>query len=179
MNCDQVSILRFANGVTATFHLSGFTNKMTRTIKEVDKLAVEMSDISTVNPEFEGKEIHAIGDAKTDSKHVSIELGKDGLKITFPGHRDIRQLQTRPGLEKVQARQTAEKMTLSRQLEEDGGLQTNDVGKDSALDVEFSFRIRAKELDRLAGENFLDEGFRVKASGTTCRDFKVSLTVNG
>ena len=121
----------------------------------------------------------AIGDAKSDSKHASIELGKDGLKITFRGHRNIRQLQTRPGQEKVQARQTAEKMTLSRQLEEDGGLQTNDVGKDSALDVEFSFRIRAKELERLAGENFLDEGFRVKASGTTCRDFKVSLTVNG
>ena len=32
--CDhQVSILRFTNGITATFNLSGFTNKMTRTIK--------------------------------------------------------------------------------------------------------------------------------------------------
>ena len=32
--CDhQVSILRFANGITATFNLSGFTNRMTRTIK--------------------------------------------------------------------------------------------------------------------------------------------------
>ena len=32
--CDhQVSILRFANGVTATFNLSGFTNRMTRTVK--------------------------------------------------------------------------------------------------------------------------------------------------
>ena len=32
--CDhQVTILRFNNGVTATFNLSGFTNKMTRTIK--------------------------------------------------------------------------------------------------------------------------------------------------
>ena len=32
--CDhQVSILRFKNGVTATFNLSGFTNRMTRTIK--------------------------------------------------------------------------------------------------------------------------------------------------
>ena len=32
--CDhQVSILRFTNGVTATFNLSGFTNKMTRTLK--------------------------------------------------------------------------------------------------------------------------------------------------
>ena len=32
--CDhQVSILRFENGVTATFNLSGFTNRMTRTIK--------------------------------------------------------------------------------------------------------------------------------------------------
>ena len=32
--CDhQVSILRFRNGVTATFNLSGFTNRMTRTIK--------------------------------------------------------------------------------------------------------------------------------------------------
>ena len=32
--CDhQVSILKFENGVTATFNLSGFTNKMTRTIK--------------------------------------------------------------------------------------------------------------------------------------------------
>ena len=91
----------------------------------------------------------------------------------------FRQLQTRPGLEKVQSRQTVEKMTLSRQLEEDGGLLVNDVGEDSALDVEFSFRIRTKELDRLAGENFLDEGFKVKASGTTCRDFKMTLTVNG
>lgn len=32
--CDhQVCILRFRNGITATFNLSGFTNKMTRTIK--------------------------------------------------------------------------------------------------------------------------------------------------
>lgn len=32
--CDhQVSILRFRNGITATFNLSGFTNRMTRTIK--------------------------------------------------------------------------------------------------------------------------------------------------
>ncbi len=32
--CDhQVAILRFTNGVTATFNLSGFTNRMTRTIK--------------------------------------------------------------------------------------------------------------------------------------------------
>ena len=32
--CDhQVSILRFTNGVTATFNLSGFTNRMMRTIK--------------------------------------------------------------------------------------------------------------------------------------------------
>ena len=32
--CDhQVSVLRFTNGVTATFNLSGFTNRMTRTIK--------------------------------------------------------------------------------------------------------------------------------------------------
>ena len=32
--CDhQVSILQFANGVTATFNLSGFTNRMMRTIK--------------------------------------------------------------------------------------------------------------------------------------------------
>ncbi len=32
--CDhQVSILRFQNGVTATFHLSGFTNRMARTLK--------------------------------------------------------------------------------------------------------------------------------------------------
>ena len=32
--CDQqVSILRFRNGVTATFHLSGFTNRMARTLK--------------------------------------------------------------------------------------------------------------------------------------------------
>ena len=32
--CDhQVSILRFKNGITATFNLSGFTSKMTRTLK--------------------------------------------------------------------------------------------------------------------------------------------------
>ena len=32
--CDhQVSIFRFANGITATFNLSGFTNRMARTIK--------------------------------------------------------------------------------------------------------------------------------------------------
>ena len=32
--CDhQVSILKFRNGITATFNLSGFTNRMTRTIK--------------------------------------------------------------------------------------------------------------------------------------------------
>ena len=32
--CDhQVTILRFENGVTATFNLSGFTNRMTRTLK--------------------------------------------------------------------------------------------------------------------------------------------------
>ena len=119
-----------------------------------------------------------VGGTKPDSKHVSVELGKDGLKITFRGHRDIRQLQTRPGLAKSQDRQTVEKMTLSRQLEEDGGLLASDVGEGSSLDVEFSFRIRTKELNRLAGEDFLSEGFMVKASGTTCRDFKMSLTVN-
>ena len=32
--CDhQVSILRFTNGITATFNLSGFTSRMARTIK--------------------------------------------------------------------------------------------------------------------------------------------------
>ncbi len=53
-------------GIVLLFWNEGRTVKTTRTIKEVDKLAVEMSDISAVNPEFEGKVIHAIGEAKTD-----------------------------------------------------------------------------------------------------------------
>ena len=53
-------------GIVLLFWNEGRTVKTTRTIKEVDKLAVEMQDISTVNPEFEGKVIHAIGDATTD-----------------------------------------------------------------------------------------------------------------
>ena len=53
-------------GIVLLFWNEGRTVKTTRTIKEVDKLAVEMQDITTVNPEFEGKVIHAIGDATTD-----------------------------------------------------------------------------------------------------------------
>ena len=53
-------------GIILLFWNEGRTVKTTRTIKEVDKLAVEMPDITTVNPEFEGKVIHAIGEAKTD-----------------------------------------------------------------------------------------------------------------
>lgn len=140
-------------------------------------------DVPSARPEpMQDKAMPAfvcIGGPKSDSKQVSVELGKNGLKITFRGHRDISQLQTRPGLAKSHDRQTVEKMTLSRQIQEDGGLLASDMGKGSALDVEFSFRIRTKEFDRLAEEDFQDEGFKVKASGTTCRDFKMSLTVNG
>ncbi len=53
-------------GIILLFWNEGRTVKTTRTIKEVDKLAVEMPDISTVNSEFEGKVIHAIGDATTE-----------------------------------------------------------------------------------------------------------------
>ena len=53
-------------GIILLFWNEGRTVKTTRTIKEVDKLAVEMPDITTVNSEFEGKVIHAIGEATTD-----------------------------------------------------------------------------------------------------------------
>ena len=70
-------------GIVLLFWNEGRTVKMTRTIKEVDKLAVEMSDISTVNPEFEGKVIHAIGDAKTDDVLTDAYFGisRNAIKL--------------------------------------------------------------------------------------------------
>ena len=49
--CDhQVSILRFTNGITATFNLSGFTNRMMRTIKIMgeDRASEDTNEIEII-----------------------------------------------------------------------------------------------------------------------------------
>ena len=73
-------------GIILLFWNEGRTVKTTRTIKEVDKLAVEMPDITTINPEFEGKVIHAVGDATTEDiltdSHFGIARNAIKLSVT-------------------------------------------------------------------------------------------------
>ena len=71
-------------GIILLFWNEGRTVKTTRTIKEVDKLAIEMQDISAVNPEFEGKVIHAIGDATTEDILTDTYFGiaRNAIKLS-------------------------------------------------------------------------------------------------
>ena len=63
--CDhQVSILRFRNGITATFNLSGFTNQMTRTIK----IMGENGEIRASEAKNEIEIIRFAGNWKTEAE---------------------------------------------------------------------------------------------------------------
>ncbi|MBQ8073409.1 MAG: Gfo/Idh/MocA family oxidoreductase [Clostridia bacterium] len=100
--CDhQVTILRFENGITATFNLSGFTNRMTRTMKimgedgeirasEADNLievtrfagnGVEQSESTVIRPEtaFTG---HSGGDGGIVEDFLAMLEGRCGASAT-------------------------------------------------------------------------------------------------
>ena len=100
--CDhQVTILRFENGITATFNLSGFTNRMTRTMKimgedgeirasEADNLievtrfagnGVEQSESTVIRPEtvFTG---HSGGDGGIVEDFLAMLEGRRGASAT-------------------------------------------------------------------------------------------------
>ncbi len=75
--CDhQVSILRFENGVTATFNLSGFTNRMARTIKVMGEngeiRASEAENVIEITPFTSG------GTARSQSITIHPEMGTSG-----------------------------------------------------------------------------------------------------
>lgn len=115
------------------------------------------------------------GDPKTDKMDIQIEFDKGDLKLTFTGHRDIRELETRPGLEKTSGRPMPEGMSLSQVLREDGGLVPVGADKGSSLDVKFVFKLGQEEFNRIAGT----EDFTTDASAVTCSGFTMSPTVTG
>ena len=100
--CDhQVSILRFSNGVTATFNLSGFTNRMMRTIKimgedgeiranedlneiEIIRFAgtgIETPETEIIHPE-ESTSGHSGGDSGIVEDFLAILEGKETASVT-------------------------------------------------------------------------------------------------
>ena len=75
--CDeQVTILRFENGVTATFHLSAFTNRMARTIK----LMGEDGEIRASEAEnvIEITRFSSTGQSRSESEIIRPELTVSG-----------------------------------------------------------------------------------------------------
>ena len=100
--CDhQVTILKFENGVTATFNLSGFTNLMTRTMKimgedgeiraseaenviEVTRFAgnnTEKSESEIIRPE-QSTSGHSGGDSGIVEDFLSMLEGRDSVSAT-------------------------------------------------------------------------------------------------
>ena len=100
--CDhQVTILRFENGITATFNLSGFTNRMTRTMKimgedgeiraseaeniiEVTRFAAnstEKSESEIIRPEL-ALSGHSGGDSGIVDDFLSMLEGKGSVSAT-------------------------------------------------------------------------------------------------
>ncbi len=75
--CDhQVAILRFENGVTATFNLSGFTNRMARTIKVMGENGeIRASEADNV---IEITRFASTGIARTESETIHPEVGSAG-----------------------------------------------------------------------------------------------------
>ena len=75
--CDhQVTILRFRNGVTATFNLSGFTNQMTRTLK----IMGEDGEIraSEAENEITVTRFSSYGAARCESEVIHPEIPQSG-----------------------------------------------------------------------------------------------------
>ncbi len=66
-------ILLFIIGTILLFWNEGRTVKVKRAINQAEDVTVEMPDISRIDPQFEGKMIHAIGEASTS------EVLSDGL----------------------------------------------------------------------------------------------------
>ena len=94
-----------------------------------------------------------ISDPKTDVCSAQITM-KDGvLEISFKGHKDVQQLQTRA---------------------DDGSLVTSDVGAGSKQDVEFTFRITDAAVNRMA----VKEDFQVAHGTSACTDFKMTAEIN-
>ena len=100
--CDhQVCILRFTNGVTATFNLSGFTNQMARTIKimgedgeiraseaenviEITRFASNSVDIperEIIHPEFSNSG-HSGGDSGIVEDFLRMMTGGENVSAT-------------------------------------------------------------------------------------------------
>jgi len=100
--CDhQVTILEFDNGVTATFNLSGFTNRMARTLKimgedgeirasEYDNVievipyssnAVDRSDVLVIHPEAPGSS-HGGGDSRIVEDFLALIEGRPAEAAT-------------------------------------------------------------------------------------------------
>ena len=75
--CDhQVSILRFRNGVTATFNLSGFTNRMARTIKIMGEHGeIRASEYENV---IEITRFGSTGIARSESETIHPEVPTSG-----------------------------------------------------------------------------------------------------
>ncbi len=115
------------------------------------------------------------GDPETDKMEIQIEFDKGDLKLTFKGHRDILELETRPGLNKTSGRPLPEGMSLSQVIREDGGLVPVGVDKGSSLDVKFVFKLGQEEFNRIAST----KDFTTDASAVNCSGFKMSPTVNG
>jgi hypothetical protein len=66
-------ILLFIIGTVLLFWNEGRTVKVKRALNQAADVTVEMPDISRIDPQFEGKMIHAIGEASTT------EVLNDGL----------------------------------------------------------------------------------------------------
>ena len=66
-------ILLFIIGTVLLFWNEGRTVKVKRALNQAEDVTVEMPDISRIDPQFEGKMIHATGDASTS------EILTDGL----------------------------------------------------------------------------------------------------
>ena len=66
-------ILLFIIGTVLLFWNEGRTVKVKRALNQAADVTVEMPDISRIDPQFEGKMVHAIGDAST------AEILSDGL----------------------------------------------------------------------------------------------------
>ncbi len=75
--CDhQVTILRFENGVTATFNLSGFTNRMARTIKVMGEDGeIRASEADNV---IEITRFASTGTGRVESETIYPETGTSG-----------------------------------------------------------------------------------------------------
>ena len=62
-------------GIVLLFWNEGRTVKTTKMLKEAQKVCIDVPDMSSVNPELEGKVIHATGEAHTDEVLEESQFG--------------------------------------------------------------------------------------------------------